>query len=232
MAEAIKINDATWRFEDGGVRFFLLCGKEKAALIDTGMNAPDAKEQAEKLTDLPIILINTHADRDHISGNGAFEEFCMSPAEEDNYRDNGGNGTIIPVKDGDVIDLGDRPLCIIDNPGHTPGSIAILDERYRVLIAGDSVQDGNIFMFGKYRNIDTYIDSLKRLKEYDGRYDEIYAMHGTVPVKPDLIDKLIGGAEQIRGGTAEGKKVDMFGNEVMLYKFPYAGFLCEVKEVL
>ena len=86
-------------------------------------------------------------------------------------------------------------------------------------------------MFGKYRNIDTYIGSLKRLKEYDGRYDEIYAMHGTVPVKPDLIDKLIGGAEQIRGGTAEGKKVDMFGNEVMLYKFPYAGFLCEVKEV-
>lgn len=180
----------------------------------------------------PWILINTHADRDHISGNGAFEEFCMSPSEEDNYRDNGGNGTIIPVKDGDVINLGDRPLCIIDNPGHTPGSIAILDERYRVLIAGDSVQDGNIFMFGKYRNIDTYIDSLKRLKEYDGRYDEIYAMHGTVPVKPDLIDKLIGGAEQIRGGTAEEKKVDMFGNEVMLYKFPYSGFLCEVKEVL
>ena len=81
-------------------------------------------------------------------------------------------------------------------------------------------------------HIDTYISSLKMLKEYDGRYDEIYAMHGTVPVKPDLIDKLIGGAEQIRGGTAEGKKVDMFGNEVMLYKIPYAGFLCEVKEVL
>ena len=231
MAETIKINDTTWRFEDGGVRFFMLCGKEKAALIDTGMNVPDAKEQAEKLTDLPIILINTHADRDHISGNGAFEEFCMSPSEEDNYRDNGGKGTIIPVKDGDVIDLGDRPLRIIDNPGHTPGSIAILDERYRVLIAWDSVQDGNIFLFKKYRDLNTYIGSLKRLKEYDGQYDEIYAMHGTIPVKPELIDKLIEGAEQIRSGTAEGKKVDMFGNEVMLYKFPYAGFLCDVKEV-
>lgn len=228
MAETIKINDSTWRFEDGGVRFFLLCGKEKAALIDTGMNAPDAKELAEGVTDLPLILINTHGDPDHISGNGAFEEFYMSPKEEDNYRNNGGNGTIIPVNDGDVIDLGDRPLKIIDNPGHTLGSMAILDEKYKVLIGGDAVQDGNIFMFGRYRNLDTYISSLKRLKEYDGSFDEIYPMHGTIPVQSELIEKLIDGAEQIQSGSAEGKKVDVFGTEVMLYKFPYAGFLCEV----
>lgn len=223
----IKINDCTWRFEDDGVRFFLLCGKEKAALIDTGMNTVNAREMAEKLTDLPLILINTHADRDHISGNGAFDEIYMSPAEEDNYRENAGTGTIIPVKDGDVIDLGDRPLRIIDNPGHTPGSIAILDEKYRVLIAGDSVQDGKIFMFGKYRDIDTYIDSLRNLSKYDGLYDEIYPMHGSIPVKPYLIGKLIEGAEQIRDGEAEGRIVDLFGNEVMLYEFPYAGFLCD-----
>ena len=230
MAEAIKINDSTWRFEDDGVRFFLLCGSRKAALIDTGMNTPDARKLAEGLTELPIILINTHADRDHISGNEAFEEFYMSPAEEDNYRDNGDKGTIIPVKDGDVIDLGDRPLRIIDNPGHTPGSIAILDVKNRVLIAGDSVQDGNIFMFGKYRNMDTYITSLKKLSVYDGQYDEIYAMHGTIPVKPQLIGELIEGAEQIQRGTASAKMVDMFGNDVMLYRFPYAGFLCDVGE--
>ncbi len=223
----IMINDCTWRFEDDGVRFFLLCGKEKAALVDTGMNTVNAREMAEELTDLPLILINTHADRDHISGNGAFDEIYMSPAEEDNYRENAGTGTIIPVKDGDVIDLGDRPLRIIDNPGHTPGSIAILDEKYRVLIAGDSVQDGKIFMFGKYRDIDTYIDSLKDLSKYDGLYDEIYPMHGSIPVKPDLIGKLLEGAEQIRDGEAEGRIVDLFGNEVMLYEFPYAGFLCD-----
>lgn len=225
----IKINDCTWRFEDDGVRFFLLCGKGKAALVDTGMNTANARKMAEELTDLPLILINTHADRDHISGNGAFDEIYMSPAEEDNYRENAGAGTIIPVKDGDVIDLGDRPLRIIDNPGHTPGSIAILDEKYRVLIAGDSVQDGKIFMFGKYRDIDTYIDSLKNLSKYDGLYDEIYPMHGSIPVKPDLIGKLIEGAEQIRDGDAEGRIVDLFGNEVMLYEFPYAGFLCGIR---
>ena len=227
MAEIVKINDKTWRFEDDSVRFFLLCGTDKAALIDTGMNMPNAKALAEGLTDLPIILINTHADPDHISGNSAFGEFYMSPAEEDNYRHNGGKGKLIPVKEGDIINLGGRTLKIIDIPGHTPGSIAILDEEYRVLISGDSVEDGNIFMFGPYRNIDNYIDSLRHLAEYDGQYDEVYAMHGSIPVNPDLVGKLIEGAEQIKNGYAQGKKMDLWGNRVILYDFPYAGFLCE-----
>ena len=229
MAEVISINDRTWRIEDGMVRFFLLCGDEKAALVDTGMNVPEARSIAEGLTELPLILINTHADRDHISGNGAFDEILMSPAEEENYREGGGNGTIVPVRNGDVIDLGGRPLRIIDLPGHTPGSIAILDEKYRVLISGDSIQDGNIFMFGKFRNIETYIESLKNLANWDGAYDEIYPMHGTFPVKPDLTAKLIEGAEQIVSGEAKGEAVDMWGTQVCLYKFPYAGFLCGIK---
>ncbi len=227
MAEIIKVSDDTWRFEDDGVRFFLFCGTEKAALIDSGMNAPDAGKMAEGLTDLPIILINTHADPDHISGNGAFEEVYMSPAEEDNYRANGGSGKIIPVHESDVIDLGNRPLRIIDIPGHTPGSIAIIDEKNRILVSGDSVEDAHVFMFGERRDIDRYILSMEHLLEFTDSFDEIYAMHGSFPVKNDLIEKLIGGARLIKAGKAEGKEVEVFGNAVIFYKFPYAGFLCD-----
>ena len=230
MAEIIKINDTTWRIEDGQVRFLLLCGNEKAALIDTGMNTPDARKIAEELTDLPLILINTHADPDHISGNGAFDEFYMSPTEEGNYRSRGGKGNLISVKEGDVIELGERSLEVIDIPGHTPGSIALLDKKYRVLISGDTVQDGNIFMFGEYRDLNLYIKSLEHLKEYDGLYDEIYPMHGSFPVKPDIIGRLHDGAQQIRDGKATCVPVDIFGNTVALYKFPYAGFLCGMKD--
>ena len=82
-------------------------------------------------------------------------------------------------------------------------------------------------MFGKFRNLNVYIKSLDHLKKYDGRYDVIYPMHGTIPVKPELIDKLIVGAKEIIDGQATSMKVDMFGNEVRLFKFEYAGFLCE-----
>ncbi len=226
----VKINERTWRIEDDGVRFFLLCGTDRAALVDTGMNTRDARKIAEGLTDLPLILINTHADIDHISGNAAFEEIYMSPAEEDHYRESGGLGKVIPVKENDVIDLGGRPLRIIDIPGHTNGSIAILDESSRVMISGDTVQDGIIFMFGEQRDMGKYCASLRHLKEFAGRYDEIYPMHGTLSVKPDLIDKLLDGAGQIIRGEAVGKTTERFGEKVLLYQFPYAGFLCDAKE--
>ena len=228
MEDIIRINENTWRIEDGHVRFFLLCGKEKAALIDSGMNKPDAKHIAESLTDLPLILINTHADPDHISGNGAFDTFYMSPAEEGNYRAHNGKGTILPIREGDIIDLGDRPLRIIDIPGHTPGSIAILDEKNRILISGDSVQNGDIFMFGGHRDLDLFIESLKHLSLYEELFDIIYPMHGTFPVMPDLTGKLLSGAQEIRDGQASGTPTNIFGNEVCLYRFPYAGFLCEM----
>lgn len=225
MAECIQINDNTWRFEDGHVRFFLFCGTEKAALIDSGMNTPDARQMAEALTDLDLILINTHADRDHTSGNPAFDEFYMSPAEEPNYRAHGGAGTIIPVQEGDIIDLGGRELKVIDIPGHTPGSIALLDLCTRVLVSGDSVQNGDIFMFGEFRNIEAYIRSLEHLDEYKGQFDEVYGMHGSFPVSPDLIPQLLECAKEIRAGKATGTSVNVFGHEVCLYKYDCAGFL-------
>ena len=138
----------------------------------------------------------------------------------------GGKGTVVPVKEGDKIDLGDRVLEIIDIPGHTPGSIAILDINNRVLISGDSVQDGHIFMFGQFRNIDAYVPSMQKLLTYKERFDEIYPSHGTLPVKPSIIEELIDAAEEIRSGSAVPEEVDMFGNKVKLYKFPCAGFLC------
>lgn len=227
MAEVIRINEDTWRMEDGFVRYYLLAGKESALLVDTGASSPDARDIAQGLTDLPLMLINTHADRDHIAGNGSFGEIYMSPNEEPHYRKSGGTGTVIPVKEGDVIDLGDRQLKIIDIPGHTKGSIAILDVNNRVLISGDTIQDGDIFMFGEEREMDKYIGSLKHMSDYDGMFDVIYPMHGSFPVYPDLIPKLLEGAEQIRAGKAEGQHVDMFGNDVILCKFPYAGFFVQ-----
>ena len=230
MAEIIKIDSDTCRIEDNGVRFFILEGTEKALMIDSGMNTPEARTMAENLTNKPLELLNTHADRDHISGNAAFDRFYMDPAEEENYREAGGTGTVIPVHDGDVIDLGGRPLEIIGIPGHTPGSIAILDINKRVLFSGDSVQDGYIFMFGKFRNLEAYVSSMKKLLKYMDRFDSIYPSHDTIPVNPDQIPKLIGYAEEILAGKAEGKPVEKFGMKAVLYRFECAGFLCERNE--
>ena len=227
MAKIVQMNSDTWRIEDNDVRFFVLEGTEKAMMIDSGMNTPDAGKIAETLTYKTLELLNTHADRDHISGNSAFDHFYMHPAEEENYRAAGGSGTVIPLYEGQIIELGDRPLEIIEIPGHTPGSVAILDINRRVLISGDSVQDGKIFMFGRFRNLKEYVPSMKKLLKYTDRFDSIYPSHGSIPVEPDIIPKLIEDAERILAGKAEGKPVERFGMKAVLYLFEEAGFLCD-----
>ena len=226
MAEIIKIDEKTYRIEDGGVRIFLLMGNVKALLVDTGMNLPNAKEIAESLTDLPVELINTHADRDHISGNAAFDTFRMHPREVANYIAAGGEmKPIYHVRGGDVLDLGGRELKIFDLPGHTPGSIAILDVASRVLYGGDSIQDGNIFMFGRYRNLEEYIDSMEKLWENRDQFDVVYPAHSTPCVSKDIIPSLIEGARKVLAGEVPCTKVDMHGNEVGRYDIGCAAFL-------
>ena len=82
----IQIDERSWRYEDGGVRFFLLTGSERAMLVDSGMNVKNVRSLARELTQLPLILFNTHADRDHMAGNGEFDQVWINPAELVNYR--------------------------------------------------------------------------------------------------------------------------------------------------
>ena len=147
----ITIDDKTYRYEDKGVHFFLLIGTEYALLLDSGMQVHNAKELARELTDLPIKLFNTHTDPDHICSNEEFDEIMLNPAELVNYHKPHSSQQIIPVYDGDIIDIGSRPLKAIALPGHTPGSTALLDVNSGMLFSGDPVQDGRIFMFGQMR---------------------------------------------------------------------------------
>ena len=196
-------------------------------MIDSGMNTPNARELAENITSLPLTLINTHVDIDHVSGNAMFESVMMGENEAELYRSKGFENAVIPLKHGDMIDLGDRPLQIIDLSGHTPGSIAILDEKYRVLFGGDSVQAGRIYMFGAHRNMKRYIETMIELKGCADQFDEIYPSHSEIPVKPDCIPKLIDAAEQVFTGQAEGTSVEVHGMPIKLYQFDVAGFLYE-----
>ncbi|MCX6656406.1 MAG: MBL fold metallo-hydrolase [Candidatus Bathyarchaeota archaeon] len=67
-------------YEDGQfeeVISYLVIGEDTAALVDTGNGIGDIKAVAEELTDLPVIVVNTHAHFDHTGGNWAFEEVAL-----------------------------------------------------------------------------------------------------------------------------------------------------------
>ena len=226
-----KLFENTWTLEDQGVRVFLLAGTRSALVIDTGMTAPDLHGLIRETTVLPYALLNTHADRDHISGNSRFSEFYMHPSEAAFYYNvQGGRGKMIPVFDGDVIDLGNRELEVIHLPGHTPGSITVLDRNSRCLFGGDPIQeDGNIYMFGPQRDFKAYIASLERLEKRDD-FDFIYPSHAMEKVGREVVPQLIDGARRILAGGVEGHEIDLHGRKAVCRDVGIARFLCPIEE--
>ncbi len=53
---------------------FLITGKDRALLLDTGMGIASIRKVVSKLTSLPVIVINTHSHPDHVGGNAEFSE--------------------------------------------------------------------------------------------------------------------------------------------------------------
>ncbi|MFZ1805927.1 MAG: MBL fold metallo-hydrolase [Cyclobacteriaceae bacterium] len=52
---------------------YLIIGKEFALLFDTGNGIGDIKEVVEKITSLPIRVLNSHSHYDHVGGNANFD---------------------------------------------------------------------------------------------------------------------------------------------------------------
>jgi len=132
------------------------------------------------------------------------------------------------VQGGDIIDLGNRKLEIIEVPGHTPGSIAVLDVAGRVLISGDPIQrHGSIFMFGSHRNMGAYIESLRQLEKRKSDFDEIWPSHADSPLTTDIIKMLYDSAQDILDGKVAGKPEEMFGNSIVAYDLGFCTMLCD-----
>lgn len=212
-----QIDSGSWIIDDNGARMFFFTGKDKALLVDSGYGSGDLKKTLSELTDLPVMLVNTHADHDHIGCNAQFDRAFLHPAEFNFYHQSiGAEHAASPLWEGDIIDLGVRKFEVILVPGHTPGSIVLLDAKNRILIGGDTVFDDRIVLKGPCRNFDAYICSLEKLYGMRDRFDTIYTPHGGFPVSSSILEGLVEGAKCVRAGNVEGVATDFVEN-AMLY---------------
>ena len=68
--EIQRINDHIWLLNDhDDGTGYLVTGTDKALVIDTMYGQEDLKEAVKTLTDLPLMLVNTHGHFDHTYGN-------------------------------------------------------------------------------------------------------------------------------------------------------------------
>ena len=215
-----KLADNLWALDQKGVRAFLLVGQEEAILVDTCFGG-DILSVCRSVTAAPITLVTTHADPDHIGGDNQFPRQYLHSAEFTRYE-NRNQCHAISMKEGTVFDLGNFRLEVIHIPGHTPGSIALLERRHRFLISGDTAQNGCIFMHGEGRNLPAFRESLQKLDSLrrEGAFDTLYPAHGDAAVTADILEDLLALAEDVLSGSAAPAEnaPDRFPDTVKVYR--------------
>ncbi len=231
--EAIAINDNTWYFSGAVGRAFLFRGSQAALLVDTTNGPGNLREIITKLVgDIPVILVNTHADSDHIGCNHQFEKTLMHPSEFAYYACKCKPGDAIPnpIFDGEIIDIGGRVFEVILMPGHTYGSIVLLNRAERILVGGDTILK-KVFIFGPQRNLRALICSLHRLKtRYGNDFDTIYTAHFDFPLNRNFLEKEIQAAQALLEGKLKAKNAGKIPleppdyKEASLYTLGEAGF--------
>jgi glyoxylase-like metal-dependent hydrolase (beta-lactamase superfamily II) len=71
------------------------------------------------------------------------------------------------LKDGDKVDLGNRSFAVLHLPGHSPGSIALLDERTGEFFSGDAIYDDTLVDDVPGADVAAYLDTMHRLLDLD-----------------------------------------------------------------
>lgn len=186
---------------------YLVVGEERALLLDLALDNKSLKAYAEKLAGKSVQLVLSHAHVDHIYHITQFPEVWLHPDDEKLLC----KGAIFqkPVKncpplhylrDGDTIDLGGRILDVIHLPGHTDGSILLLDRNTRTLLGGDTV--ARHLLHGMHTKIppEEIIRRLEDLKVLP--FDTIYCAHDRCALPKEHIDLI---QEVLRRYPREGK---------------------------
>jgi hydroxyacylglutathione hydrolase len=152
---------------------YLIFGKEKALLQDTGAGKTEVQLVVKRLIDqraaarkeapVPLLVVHSHSHGDHTSGDAKFASLpntTVIPAQVDGTKKAIGI-TNWPEELG-RIDLGGRVLNAIPIPGHDVVDLALYDAQTGLLFTGDTVYPGRLYV----RDFPQYIASIGRLVEF------------------------------------------------------------------
>jgi hydroxyacylglutathione hydrolase len=152
---------------------YLFFGKDRALLQDTGSGTTNVGEIVSQTIaewakrngreSIPLVVAHSHGHGDHISGDA---QFAGKP-----------NVTMVPLsvegtqkffgiarwpQDPGSIDLGGRVLDVLAIPGHQPFSVAFYDRRTGILLTGDTLYPGRLYV----SDFPSFKASIQRLVDF------------------------------------------------------------------
>jgi len=198
---------------EGEVDSFVLLAERLAVIVDT-QSTPDLMRQVldhvrGDLTGRRVVVLNTHADWDHVYGNRLFgtdgdcpapilggvltrerlvsaqarETLAAQQAQDARFRDVRLVPPDVTVQDGDTVHGGDLSVTFVATPGHTPDHHSLWIPELGTLLAGDAAE----FPFPQVQrgaDLPVLLGSLRRLQTLGARV--VLPCHGGTTT-PDLL---------------------------------------------
>lgn len=167
MLEIRPINDATFALRQStrvtaeAPISYLICGTDRALLLDTGDEADAARCPLRQTVDAllnewaaargvpcpPLVVAHTHGHNDHTKGDAQFvgrADTTLVDKDVESVHSFFGLGE---NRDEAVeFALGDRTLFILATPGHDARSITTVDPQAGVMFSGDTAYPGRLYI--------------------------------------------------------------------------------------
>jgi glyoxylase-like metal-dependent hydrolase (beta-lactamase superfamily II) len=186
----------------------------------------------ERLTDLPVLLVNSHSHWDHIGDSWRFDHVWVHESEADDLRAGMGNERMRralaperlnrPLPDGvdlqtfstpgvepertlhggERIDLGDRTFVVVNTPGHSPGGITLVDEANGVALVADAVYAGALYAHLDHSDPVVYRETLRRLADLAPSLKKLYPSHNRYPLPASFLTQVNDANESFWSGRS------------------------------
>jgi hydroxyacylglutathione hydrolase len=176
---------------------YLLFGSRRALLLDTGATSDAAKFglrsavddlidtwlAANPSPDYELVVAHSHAHGDHVAADA---QFVDRPRTTIVGHDAKSVATFFGVDSWPsgrgALDLGGRMLAVLPIPGHHPSSIAVYDPTTRVLLSGDTIYPGRLYV----GDFSAFLASLDRLCEFAAAHpiSQVMGAHVEMSTRP------------------------------------------------
>lgn len=194
---------------------YLLQGSERAVLIDTGLGVGNLGRVVRSLTELPVLVLTSHAHWDHVGGHRQFSQFAVHEAEKD-WLNGGFPLPLSAVKqqllrqpcelpadfrpeeyrifrgepqlllqDGMTLSLGKRSLTVLHTPGHSPGHCCFYEAERGWLFTGDLIYAGCLDAFYPSTDPLQFYRSVQKVRRL--KPERLFPGHHRLDIEPELI---------------------------------------------
>ena len=221
-----------------GVISTLIIGQTKALVFDTCYGFASLLEEVKTITDKELIVVDSHGHMDHTAGNFHFSKVYISELDYSLCKRHNGikmrksniarakqicaiddtfdvdsylahrEGNLDFIYPDDIFDLGGLHAKVICMEGHTPGSIGILLEEWKLLLVADATCPFVWMFLDESLPLSKYIKMLERVIKLD--FDNFLVGH----------DARLFNKEEMVGFLELAKRVDPKKS----FKVNYEGF--------